>query len=236
MEKSIRIEETMDYIVKAAAEDLIWIVVGLFWVIAQIAGAAAKKRQPPRPRPAGQPDELPPDDPFADLIRRLSGAEKTEAPRFEEPPDEEEEDEPSFLWDPRPAPVPQAKPDTSRYTRMPEDIEPMQETASIPEADVTPIRQAASIPDPHSTMEELSKKDVRPKMRHFSNRLPSFNLPSIPSMNLTIDVPSYTEAASGRQGIGRELHLKDRKALRRAMLSHIIFSKPKALEREPGLN
>lgn len=218
-------------IVKAAMEDLIWVVIGLFWLVAQIAGAAAKKKQPPRPRPS-RPPEKSDDDPFADLMRQLGGA-----PKFEPPKPEEElrfEEEPvATPWQPEPV-AHTVQTDFDPYGRDDEalpDIEPIHSAASIEEANVEPIQEIASIPVPKKMTEDLPDETMRPKMSHFRSGIPVIKMPSIPSMNLTVDVPSYSEASTGRQGIGRELRLQNRRSLRKAMLSHLIFSKPRALDR-----
>ena len=72
-------------IVKAGAEELIWIVVGIFWVIAQIAGGATKKKMTPPPRPMDtdgqeEPPALSDAEGFADLMRKLSGVQEIKAP------------------------------------------------------------------------------------------------------------------------------------------------------------
>lgn len=55
----------------------IWLIVGVFWVIAQIAGAAAKKNQPlHRPPAADNETGEATDDPFAELLRKMADVEQ----------------------------------------------------------------------------------------------------------------------------------------------------------------
>ncbi len=70
------------FLVKAEAEGFIWLIVGVFWVIAQIAGAAKKK--PPQ-RPASDDAEERFEDPFGDLMRKLGGAQEFKIPTPPEP-------------------------------------------------------------------------------------------------------------------------------------------------------
>jgi len=81
----------MTHVVQAGAEEFIWIVVGVFWVIAQIAGGAAKKKMAP-PRPVTDEDgeqEEPPAlsnvEGFADLMRKLSGVQEIKIPQPPKP-------------------------------------------------------------------------------------------------------------------------------------------------------
>jgi len=220
--------------VRAGLEDLFPLIIGAIWVIAQIAGAAAqkKKKSAPsfgeeshnRPRADDRNFEQPPqkEDPFGHLLRQLSGDEEFHMPQqrvTERPPEP-----------PRPHPAAQHP---SGMKKQQIDALPDMARRRIPEADVLPIEQKASIAE---TVREIEKTQtrIRPKMSAFRNSIPSIKLPSMPAAGLRIDNPSYAEASRGTQGIGDELHLKDRNALRRAMLSHIIFSPPKALERNGG--
>ena len=83
----------MTHVVQAGAEELIWIVVGVFWVIAQIAGGAAKKKRTP-PRPVSGDENHEPsvpsrvegaEDPFANLMRKLAGVQEFKIPTPPEP-------------------------------------------------------------------------------------------------------------------------------------------------------
>ncbi len=207
--------------VRAGAEDLIWLVVGLFWAIAQFAGAAAKKKaaERRRSRPAEE-QEKPPlaRDRFAELMSEITGAQTFDVP------------EPEAVAEELPADHPVRRITPAAETSP--DIVSMRQAAAIEGSNVKPIDRKAKIEDASVRPIEEVETHVRPRMSSFRRGIPSIRLPSIPSMNRTIDVPSYTEAASGTQGIGKELHLKNRKALRRAILSHIIFSPPKALEKQ----
>lgn len=199
--------------VKADAEGLIWIVVALFWVIAQIAGAAAqKKRSQQRPPSVRGAEREAPPDPFAELLRKMAGADelRVEPPGFAE--EEEPEEVPVFpfenAW--KPGEI-EALPDIP-----PSRPEPLSQgemyAAPLPAADV-----AAARPE----------TEARPDMSAFRSSVPSIRLPA---MTLRIDTPSYAEASTGKQGRGGRLHLRNRRALRRAMLHQMVFNPPKALE------
>ena len=74
-------------------DSLFPLLIGLIWVIAQIAGAGAKKKKKaaPRPSPVRRPDGETSEDPFADFMRRLGGVQEFELPR---PPEPEPADDP----------------------------------------------------------------------------------------------------------------------------------------------
>jgi hypothetical protein len=169
----------------------VWLIVGIFWVVAQIAGAAAKKNQR-RPVESGRDDSsAPPVDPFAELMRKLAGGQT-----FEVPQPQYEEDQEANL---------------AATENMP-DIEPLR-------------REVMGQTDLPPTPVELPKIAIRPTMRAFRNTLPAMRLPAMtlsfqPSEKQGVNFPS----------IGKIIDPADKKSLRRAMLSHIIFSKPKAFE------
>jgi hypothetical protein len=183
------------------ADGFIWLIVGIFWVIAQIAGAAAKKNSPRRPAPSGDDHKTPPADPFAELLRNLSAAQQFELPQpeYEELP-EEPEPEPLFIrqnaWHP------------GDIEKLP-DIEPLRRETPIPEAvEVSPI-----------------EAEIRPSMSAFRSTLPTIKLPSV-----HLSFQRLEKSGEKVPDIGKLIDPSDRKTLRRAMLSHILFSPPKALE------
>jgi len=196
----------MTHVVQAGAEELIWIVVGLFWVIAQIAGGAAKKKRPP-PSPIDDEDREAPDDPFADLMRKLSGVQEFKIPEPPGPPRSElrsatgepqEQFVPENPWTPEEiGTLPDAKP----LNRKPVTLEPVTEPVDVPEV------------------------DIRPTMSSFRSVMPSMKLPS---MKLSFQTSEKSTKISPM--LGNIINPSDKRTLRRAMLSHIIFSPPKALE------
>lgn len=195
-------------VVNAGADDLVWLVVGAIWVIAQLAGAAAKK-QLPRQRILDDREEAePPEDRpalshvegFADLLRKLSGEEEFRV----EPPEFAEEDKP---W----------KPGLSRRNEMKAD-----EIEALPE--IQPLRRESPVPAPVS--EQISDADIRPAMRSFRSSIPSIRMPA-----LDLNFQTLEKTGGDFPRFGKIIDPSDKKALRRAMLSHIIFSPPKALER-----
>ncbi len=177
---------------------IVWLIVGVFWVIAQIAGAAAKKNQTRPPRPDAGEEQTPPADPIAELLRKMAGVEEF---RVEPPaPVEAQEQEPVFV---RESPW------------KPGEIE------ALP--DIKPLRRAA--PEPPVPVAAQPEAAVRPKMSAFRNNILSIKLPA---MNLSF----HGSETSVRKApnLGSVLSLSDKTSLRRAMLSHVIFSPPKALE------
>lgn len=181
------------------AEGFIWLIVGVFWVIAQIAGAAAKKNQTPR---QDTEDGNPPADPFADLLRKMAGAETFRV----EPPESAKEPEPEFIvqspWKP------------GDIEALP-DIKPLHRDFTGPERTVQPV--------------QVPEIDIRPKMSAFRASVPSIKLP-VMTLSFQSSESSIRKAASLEQ----ILNPSDKNSLRRAMLSHIIFAPPKALEKSAG--
>ncbi|HNX52269.1 MAG TPA: hypothetical protein PKI68_00835 [Pontiellaceae bacterium] len=188
-----------DLFVKADG-GIVWLIVGVFWVIAQIAGAAAKKNQPPRPVAEEEETGAATEDPFAELLRKMAGAENLhiEPPVFIEEPQHKPAFRSSSPW-------------------KPGDIE------ALP--DIEPLRHEAPAPEPAAKPAALPEPDLRPKMSAFRNSVPSIKLPT---MNLSFQGSETSVRKSS--DLGKILNPSDRNSLRRAMLSHIIFSAPKALE------
>lgn len=185
---------------KADAPVFIWLIVGIFWVVSQLAGAAAKKKQPPRPVRPGNDSETPPEDPFAELLRKLGEAQRMEAPKpvYEE-----------LTEEPEPLPVPQPVRHVRNIENLP-DIQPLRHEEPAPE------------PEPKPPQVEIP---VRPTMKSFRN---SFSAMKLPAVNLSFQ---GLEKTGGKvPTIGRVIGTDGRQSLRRAMLSHIVFSPPKALE------
>ncbi len=188
----------MNTIVKAGAEGLIWLVVGIFWVIAQIAGGAAKKKMPQQPLSENEEEGEAPVDPFAELMRKLAGVQEFNIPAPPEPVEL-----PDAAWDP------------DEIDALP-DIQPLQDIQPLP-LEILPPVMASS---------KLEEVDIRPTMRSFRNTLPAMRLPS---MRLNFQP---LEKSDGKvPTLGKTLNPDDRQSVRRAMLSHIIFSPPKALEK-----
>jgi len=178
----------------AGVEELIWIVVGIFWVIAQIAGGAAKKKTPP-PRPVTDKEGEPEENPFADLMRKLAGVQEFKIP---EPPGA--------------ARIPVK---TARSKRL----APPKTSKSIGRA--TPPAE----PNRAEPVIEIAEVNIRPTMSAFRNTLPSMKLPS---MKLSFQTSGKSTVIS--PALGEIVNPSDKQTLRRAMLSHIILSPPKALE------
>ena len=179
------------------AEGFIWLIVGIFWVIAQIAGAAAKKKQQYSPLSADGDGPARSVDPLTELLRKMTGEDLFRA----EPPDEEYAAEPETNpWSP------------GEIEALP-DIEPLRrETTGQSDVRQAPI--------------EAPEVDIRPQMSAFRNSIPSIRLPTI-SLSFQGSETSVCKVSN----IGNLLNPADKNLLRRAMLSHIIFSPPKALEK-----
>ncbi|NOU36858.1 MAG: hypothetical protein HOO88_08835 [Kiritimatiellaceae bacterium] len=185
------------------AEGLIWLVVGVFWVIAQIAGAAAKKNQPRPPIANSESDEVPGNPPalsnvdgFAEMLRKMAGVQPIEKP---EP---ERELAPVF--------VPQTPRRRVAIEKLP---------------DIKPLRREPVSPEPVAKMVKIPEADLRPKMSAFRNSVPSIKMPA---MNLSFR--GTETSVHGIPNLGKILNPADKSSTRRAMLGHIIFSPPKAME------
>jgi hypothetical protein len=189
------------------AEGLIWLIVGVFWVIAQIAGAAAKKNQPRPPQSDTDEQNEPAPDSITELLRKMAGVNEFRV----EPPE--------FIEEPKETVV---NPVLSRQSRSrtknpwkPGDIE------ALP--DMMPLRRMVT--EPTAAAPVLPQLDARPKMSAFRNSIPSIKLPTM-NMSFQGSATSVQKAPN----LGKFLNLSDKNSLRRAMISHIIFSPPKALE------
>jgi len=193
-------------IVKAGAEELIWLVVGIFWVIAQIAGSAAKKKKTPSRPVTGEKSEAPA-DPFTDLMRKLSGGQEFKTPQ---PPEPEKTPDETTAWYPEMA---------RRHGLHEKAIK----TPPAPPPVVLAKKKPAEEPS------NASEVDIRPTLSAFRNTLPSMKLPSI-KLHFQCATHHDRGVDSGKD-IGRaaKLDLKNRTVFRRAMLSHIILGRPKAL-------
>ena len=189
-------------VVKAGGDFVVMLIVGLFWVIAQIASAASKKKPAP-PSPDFDEEDSVAEDPFADLMRKLSGAQELKTPPSpNSPPIKEKPAEPlEPLWsaeernDP---PKPQPAVVTAKPTKPAEQVEPPAEIAAT---------------------------NIQPSMEAFRSSMQSIKMP-------TMDLNFQTSEETGGKipMFGKIIDPTDRQSVRRAMLSHIIFSKPKAME------
>lgn len=191
----------MEHLVKAGAEDLVWVVVGIFWMIAQIAGNAAKKKRAVS-RPTSDKKEAPTDNPFSDFMQKLVDAQETK---------------------PQPTPQPSASFETNK--RSPEVVSsqttlhreaPPILKATPPQQD-QPIPQKTAVEDPTVT--------AHPTLSTFSRAMPAMKLPS-----MAMHFQTSEKSTAGSPLLKSIIHPADKQSLRRAMLSHIIFSPPKALE------
>jgi hypothetical protein len=208
-------------IVKAEG-GIIWLVVGVFWVIAQIAGAAAKKNQPRQPSADAGEEPEPSVDPFAELLRKMAGVQEF---RIEPPKFVEEPEEPVFT----PQPVRRSEvrtknprePGLSHRNGMTAD-----DIKALP--DIEPLRreirgQRETPPAPAPAQPWI---DAHLKMSAFRNSVPTIKLPT-----LNLSFQGSATSIQNAPDLGKILSSSDKSSLRRAMLSHIIFSPPKALSR-----
>lgn len=177
------------------------LIIGLIWVIAQVAGAAAKKNKTdPRPRPQPRMDDGEMEDPstlsgvdgFADLMRQLSGAQEIKIP-------------------PRPEPV----------ERPVETLREPAQTKSQPA--VQPLRQMAAALKPES--DNVPTVTIRPAMSSFKVAMPAMKLPA---MNLSFRTSE--KSGSGVPRVGKIINPADKQTLRRAVLGQIILGKPRSME------
>lgn len=203
------------------AEGLIWLIVGVFWVIAQIAGSAAKKNQP-RP-PLADPGEAhkKPEDPIAELLRKMAGVEEFRA----EPPEyaAEDEIENTFTHKFPHQPVHKTLGESGGFQTKTKNPWTPGEIEKLP--DIKPLQRATPAPEPAFKPIAISAIDVRQKMNAFRQSVPSIKLPA---MNLSFH--GSETSVQNVPNLAKILNPADRNSIRRAMLSHIIFSPPKALE------
>ncbi|MBI9021338.1 MAG: hypothetical protein JEZ10_08820 [Verrucomicrobia bacterium] len=177
--------------VKAGGEGLVWLVVGIFWVIAQVAGNAARKKMPPRPLSENEENGNAPVDPFAELMRKLAGVQEFSIPAPPEPVEVQD-----AAWEP-------------------EEIE------ALP--DIQPLQR--EILPPFIESPKIEAVNIRPTMKAFRNTLPAMRLPS-----MSLSFQPLEKSGKKVPTLGKTVNPDDPQSVRRAMLSHIVFSKPKALE------
>lgn len=184
----------------------IWLIVGVFWVIAQIAGAAAKKNQPRPPRANAEEEPEPSVDPLTELLRKMAGVQTFEVPQ----PEYEEEPVKKTSWTPSPARRNGMK--AADLAALP-DIEPLRRE----------IRGQKEMPPAPVKIPEIN---ISPKMSAFRSSVPTIRLPT-----LNLSFQGSESSIRKVPNLGKILSPSDKSSLRRAMLSHIIFSPPKALSR-----
>jgi len=183
----------MNLIAKIDFDSALPLIIGLIWVIAQVAGAAAKKKNAAaRPSSMKTDNEEPAEDPFAALMRKFNGVQEFKIP---EPP--------------------QSKKIKAERPWKPDDVE------ALP--DVKPIQRETTIPEPEPIQAPLM--DARPKMSSFKSAMPSMKLPA-----MKLSLQGSEKSGSGVPNLGKIINPADKQTLRRAVLGHIILSKPKALE------
>lgn len=182
---------------------LIPLIVGVFWVVAQIAGAVKKKSAPPfkanpqdgsgKPRPAPETAEgEAPEDPFADLMRKLGGVQEFKVPVPPEPVG-------------RPA-------EPARPEGLAPPIKPEVIGRAMPPAEPN-LSEPVDVPG----------VDIRPTMKSFKTAMPSMKLPAMRFQGLGKSSRGFPKA-------GKIIDPSDQQTLRRAILGHIILGKPKAME------
>jgi len=195
----------MNFIAKIDFDSALPLIIGLIWVIAQVAGAAAKKKNAAtRPSSMKTNNEEPAEDPFAALMRKIGGVQEFKIPDPSGPPRSELR---STTGEPK-----KVKADRSW---KPDDVK------TLP--DVKPIRREAAIPEPKPIQAPLL--DAHPKMSSFKSAMPSIKLPA-----MKLSLQGSGKSGSGVLKIGKIINPADKQTLRRAVLGHIILSKPKALE------
>ena len=188
-------------IVKAGAEDLVWVVVGIFWIIAQIAGSAAKKKRASSRSTSGNSEKLA-ESPFSDFMQKLVDAQEIK---------------------PQTPPPPAASFKTRKSTlEVPSSKKILQQEVP-PILNSTPPQQDK--PLPKETIVEAPKITAQPTLSSFSSAMPAMKLPS-----MAMKSQSSGKSSTMSPLLGNIIQPADKQSLRRAMLSHIIFSPPKALE------
>jgi hypothetical protein len=122
----------MNFIAKIDLDGLFPLIIGLIWVIAQVAGAAAKKKNAaPRPAPMRTDDNDSVEDPLADLMRKLGAGQEFKIPT-----------------PPKPQEIQVERPLNT------DDIEALPDVKPIQRKEVIPLPESIQVPpqDAHPTM------------------------------------------------------------------------------------
>lgn len=205
------------HVAASGFEMLVWLIVGIIWLIFQGLASAAKKKAPPdeeedehptlRPMPPRR--EEAPGDELRDLLETLTGRK---------PPiqtDEEEGEEPPAL--PRPAP----KPVLVRKVVLPPPrvVQPLHRTAR-PAAVPPPVPQPAPLPEP--------VMDARMVFAQAAMTRESLRL--APLMKMTWPRSQFQRLGGAARRTSSAAKLKQQligqAALRQAMVSRIVLGPP----------
>ncbi len=182
--------------INVGSEELVWVIVAIFWGIAKIVSAAAKKKRSERPHTDASSDTS--NDPIAEQLRKLLGGQDIQV------------SESTYREIPK---VPPKNPLES------DDVEVL--PGMCKSIDPQPAISPEKIP------EKVSEFDFRPTMSQFRRGIPSIKLPIM----TTTEMPNAIQRRKKtKSSLAQLIDPANRKSIRRAMLSHILFSPPKAME------
>jgi hypothetical protein len=204
------------HVAASGAEMLIWLIVGIIWLVFQGLAAANKKKSPPddetRPTPSPRRDEVQGDE-LRELIETLTGRK---------PPmqaDEDEEEEPPAL--PRPAPKPVV---VRKVTLPPPRVVQAQRRAGAP----VPPPVPAPPPVPQPVVEPVPVMDAHLVFAQAAMTREALRLAPLLKMKWPRSEFQRLGGAAKRTSTATRLkrQLLGHAALRQAMVSRIVLGPP----------
>ncbi|MCZ7591500.1 MAG: hypothetical protein M5U15_04800 [Kiritimatiellae bacterium] len=222
-------------IAAVGVEEIIWVVILIFWGIAQMASKARKAKQPPRPYPGRRP--TPHDQEIREMMEQLAGRSAHRPVVIKQEEEEDEEDDifaapyalpkPPPVQQKRPAPAPSIpvwQPPPSRRRLVPDQpIEPSPAFAAI--ADITDIADIA----PMLTAEQHVAEQLRTQL---GSGLSAAGLPlkiQGASLSGAASVPMLNLAQHHGAPLLNVRELRRSVPLKKAILAKIILDTPRAL-------
>lgn len=145
---------------KAGVEEIIWVVILIFWGIAQMVAKSRKSKQPPRPYPGRRP--TPHDQDVRELMEQLAGRPASRSIVIEE---DEEEDEPA---------APYARPTPPRVQAQPVRPAPAWQPPPVRQAPIVIPREPS--PDFAAIAEITDIAEIAPMLsaeQHIAQQLTS---------------------------------------------------------------
>lgn len=205
-------------------EMLVWLIVGIIWLIFQGLASAAKKKLPPdeEPHPTLQPPQLHPENTQRDELRELIETITGQKPPMTDPGDEEEE--PPAL--PRPAPKPvQVRPVVRPPTRF---SQPVRKFTPPPSRPVMTPAVALAPPEPPPT--PMPARAAEPHLLSARAETTSEALRLAPLLKMKWPRSQFQRLAGAARRAAPASRLKHQltgqAALRQAMISRIVLGPP----------
>jgi len=207
-------------------EGLIWLIIALFWVVAQLIARGRQSGSPkPRPRPEPSKRRAPPlEQEMREFLERVGGKEEQEQPRTPPPPPTRRETAP-----------PEERPPRSPPRTLGEHASAKHEDA---QRRMRERQRAVAAALQESAGAELPEIKARPQWgmetpgdtthpivttKSFLVKLGSLRMP-LTRVPLLTSYQSHPSATAPR--------LRDNASIRRAMLHHFLLGPPKAFEED----